>query len=64
MIVTTGGTLDEVLAASSNSGSVVDVVGRVDDLDLLVELVGEDLDRVVGQRLGERRPSRRAASAS
>ena len=26
-----------------------------DDLDLLVELVGEDLDRVVGQRLRERR---------
>ena len=36
------------------SGSVVLLVGDVDDLDLLVELVGEDLDRVVGQRLGER----------
>ena len=30
------------------------VVGRVDDLDLLVELVGQHLDRVVRQRLGER----------
>ena len=33
----------------------VDLVGGVDDLDLLVELVREHLDRVVGQRLGERR---------
>ena len=33
----------------------VRVVGRRDDLDLLVELVGDDLDRVVGQRLRERR---------
>ena len=32
----------------------VDLVGRVDDLDLLVELVREHLDGVVGQRLGER----------
>ena len=36
-------------------GLGLDVVGGVDDLDLLVELVGEDLDRVVGQRLRERR---------
>ena len=46
--------LDEVLVGVLELGLVVDVVGRVDDLDLLVELVGEDLDRVVGQRLGER----------
>src|SRR5439155_469488 len=35
-------------------GLGVDVVGGMDDLDVLVELVGEDLDGVVGQRLGER----------
>ena len=46
--------LDEVLVGVLELGLGVDVVGRVDDLDLLVELVGEDLDRVVGQRLGER----------
>src|SRR3954470_6934157 len=34
---------------------VVDVIGGADDLDLLVELVGEHLDGLVGQRLGERR---------
>ena len=55
MIVTTGGRVDEVLVGVLELGLVVDLVGRVDDLDLLVELVGEDLDRVVGQRLGERR---------
>ena len=33
----------------------VGVLGRRDDLDLLVELVGDHLDRVVGQRLRERR---------
>ncbi len=48
------GTLDEVLRGVLELRLLVDVVGRVDDLDLLVELVGEDLDRVVGQRLGER----------
>ena len=31
------------------------VLGRRDDLDLLVELVGDDLDRVIGQRLRQRR---------
>ena len=33
----------------------VGVLGRRDDLDLLVELVGDHLDRVVGERLRERR---------
>ena len=46
--------LDEVLRGVLELRLVVDLVGRVDDLDLLVELVGEDLDRVVGERLGER----------
>ena len=54
MIVTTGGRSTRSSAASVELGLLVDVVGRVDDLDLLVELVGEDLDRVVGERLGER----------
>ena len=55
MIVTTGGRSTRSSAASSNCGLLVDLVRGVDDLDLLVELVGEDLDRVVGERLGERR---------
>ena len=54
MIVTTGGRALEVLVGVLELRLGVDLVGRVDDLDLLVELVGEDLDRVVGQRLGER----------
>ena len=54
MIVTTGGRVDEVLVGVLELGLVVGVVGGVDDLDLLVELVGEDLDRLVGQRLRER----------
>ena len=55
MIVTTGGRSLEVLVGVLELRLGVDLVGGVDDLDLLVELVGEDLDRVVGQRLGERR---------
>ena len=45
----------EVLVGVLELGLGVGVLGRRDDLDLLVELVGEDLDRVVGQRLRERR---------
>ena len=44
----------EVLGVVVEGRLRVLLVGDVDDLDLLVELVGEDLDRVVGQRLGER----------
>ena len=55
MIVTTGGRSTRSSSASSKTGSDLDVVGGVDDLDLLVELVGEHLDRVVGERLRERR---------
>ena len=55
MIVTTGGRSTRSSSASSNDRLGVDLVGGVDDLDLLVELVGEDLDRLVGQRLRERR---------
>ena len=47
--------LDEVLVGVVELRLGVVLVGRVDDLDLLVELVGEHLDRVVGQRLRERR---------
>ena len=50
-----GRALDQVLLGVLELGLDVDVVGGVDDLDLLVELVGEDLDRVIGERLGERR---------
>ena len=55
MIVMTGGRGSRSSSASSNVGLGVGVLGRRDDLDLLVELVGEHLDRVVGQRLRERR---------
>ena len=48
-----GRALDEILVGVVEDGLLVDVVRGVDDLDLLVELVGEDLDRVVGERLGE-----------
>ena len=55
MIVTTGGRGSRSSSASSNSGSALASSAARDDLDLLVELVGEHLDRVVGQRLRERR---------
>ena len=55
MIVTTGGRSTRSLLGVLELGLGLDVVGGVDDLDLLVELVGEHLDRLVGQRLGERR---------
>src|SRR5918998_1403986 len=45
----------EVLGGVVELRLLVGLVGRADDLDLLVELVGEDLDGVVGQRLRERR---------
>ena len=54
MTATTGGRSTRSSSASSYSGSSLDLVGRVDDLDLLLEAVGEHLDRLVGQRLGER----------
>ena len=54
MIVTTGGARLEVLVGVLELRLVARLVGGVDDLDLLVELVGEHLDRVVGQRLRER----------
>src|SRR3954469_17121498 len=59
MIVTTGGRGSgpraglELVVGVVELGLVVGLVGGRDDLDLLVELVGEDLDRVVGQRLGD-----------
>src|SRR5918998_1081932 len=45
----------EVLGGVVELRLLVGLVGRADDLDLLVELVGENLDGVVGQRLRERR---------
>ena len=47
--------VDEILLGVLEDRLDLDVVGGVDDLDLLVELVGEHLDRVVGERLRERR---------
>ena len=50
-----GRAVDEVLLGVLEHRLDLDVVGRVHDLDLLVELLGQHPDRVVGQRLGERR---------
>ena len=55
MIVTTGRAVLELVGGVLELGLGVGLVGGVDDLDLLVELVRDDLDRVVGQRLRERR---------
>ena len=55
MIVTTGRAVLELVGGVLELGLGVRLVGGVDDLDLLVELVRDDLDRVVGQRLRERR---------
>ncbi len=46
---------DHVLLGVLEGRLDLDVVRRVDDLDLLVELVREHLDRLVGERLRERR---------
>ena len=54
MMVTTGGRDDEVLVGVVEGRLGVRLVGRADDLDLLVELVRQHLDGVVGERLGER----------
>ena len=54
MIVTTGGRVDELLVGVLELG-LVDVVGGVDDLDALLEVLGQHLDRLVGERLGQRR---------
>ena len=55
MIVTTGRPRLQLLLGVLVDDLLRLVLGRAHDLDLLVELVGEDLDRLVGQRLGERR---------
>ncbi len=47
--------LDEVLLGVLEDRLELHVVGGVDDLDLLAELLGEHLDRLVGERLRERR---------
>ena len=49
-----GRAVDEVLLDVLEDRLNLDVVGGVGDLDLLVEFVGKHLDRVVGERLGER----------
>ena len=55
MIVTTGGRALEVLGGVVELRLGLVLLGGADDLDLLVELVGEHLDGIVGQRLRERR---------
>ena len=55
MIVTTGRAVLELVGGVLEDRLGVRLVGGVDDLDLLVELVRDDLDLVVGQRLRERR---------
>ena len=53
MIVTTGGRVTSSSSAILVGGLVRDLVGGVLDLDLLVEAVGQHLDRLVGEGLGE-----------
>ena len=55
MIVTTGGRAIELVVVVLEVRLLLDLVGGVDDLDLALELGGEQLDRLVGQRLRERR---------
>ena len=45
--------IDEILLAVLEHRLHLDVVGGVDDLDLLVEFVRQHLDRIVGERLRE-----------
>jgi len=54
MIVTTGGRSIRSPRRPRRRARL-DVVGGVDDLDFLVELVGQDLDGVIGERLRQRR---------
>ena len=53
MITTTGGRATRSLLVVVGDLDSVVLVGRMDDLDPLVELVGEHADRLVGQRLGD-----------
>ena len=53
--MTTGGRVDELLLGVLEDRLADELVGGVDDLDVLVELVGEHADRLVGERLRERR---------
>ena len=53
--VTTGGRRTRSASSSVKVGLVVELLTGVDDLDLLVELAGQDLDGLVGQGLGQRR---------
>ena len=55
MIVTTGGREREVLVRVLEHRLGGLVLGRADDLDLLLELVGDHADRLVGERLRDRR---------
>ena len=50
MIVTTGGRSTRS-SRRPRTAVVLVLVGGGDDLDLLVELLGEELDRLVGERL-------------
>ena len=55
MIVTTGGRGSSSLVLVVEDGLADQLVGGVHDLDLLAELGGEHADRLVGQRLRQRR---------
>jgi len=48
-----GRTLEQIGLGVLEGRLDLDVVGRVDDLDLLAELLREDPERLVGERLGE-----------
>ena len=54
--VTTGGRSTRSSSSSSSTTGLLDLLlGGGDDLDLAVELLGDRLDRLVGERLGEGR---------
>ena len=60
MMVTTGGRSAQILGGVVEGGLLGLLLGGADDLDLLPERLRKGLHRLVGQRLGERAPSRRA----
>ena len=47
--------VDQLLVGVLEGGLLLGLLGRADHLDLLVEGLGQHLDRLVGERLGERR---------
>ena len=64
MIVTTGGRGDEVVLGVLEDLGLVVLVGGVLDRDLALDLGGDQLDLLVGERLRRRPHLRRGPSGS